>query len=302
MKKYEMIKKIEELKKQKNAVILAHNYQIGEIQDIADFVGDSLQLAKMAKTIEEDLIIFCGVKFMAESAKILNPEKRVLLPVLEAGCPMADMANAYDLIKMKNENPGVPVVTYVNSSAEVKAESDICCTSSNAVKVVESLKTDKIIFAPDKNLGTYVGEMCEGVEVLLWNGYCPTHHRVTISDIDALRSQYPDTKILVHPECRPDVFHKADFVGSTAQILDYARNSEDKQLIIGTEKGILHMLQKVSPDKKFILLSENLICLNMKKTGLSDVLKALEEETHEIFIDPKISGKAYMALERMLNL
>ncbi len=239
---------------------------------------------------------------MAESAKILNPEKRVLLPVLDAGCPMADMANADELIKMKSENPGVPVVTYVNSSAEVKAESDICCTSSNAVKVVESLKSDKVIFAPDQNLGTYVGEMCEGVEVLLWNGYCPTHHQVSISDIDAIRKQYPDTKILVHPECRPDVFHKADFVGSTAQILKYARECDDKQLIIGTEEGILHTLQKESPSKEFILLSKGLVCLNMKKTGLSDVLKALEEETHEIFIDPKISEKANRALERMLNL
>lgn len=298
----EIVAAILKLKEQKNAVILAHNYQVGEIQDIADFVGDSLQLAQKAKEIEKDLIVFCGVSFMAESAKILNPAKKVLLPVKEAGCPMADMATGEALREMKARYPGTPVVTYVNSSAEVKAESDICCTSSNAVKIVKALDVDRIIFAPDQNLGTFVAKQCPETEVILWNGYCPTHHRVYPTDIERIRAKYPDLRILVHPECRPEVCDKADYVGSTAQILRHVRESQDETLVIGTEKGILHTLEKENPDKSFIMLSENLVCPNMKKTGLEDVLRALEEETHEIFVDEEVAAAAREALERMLNL
>lgn len=298
----QMIERIIQLKKEKNAVILAHNYQIGPIQDLADFVGDSLQLAIEAKKIEKDMIVFCGVKFMAESAKILNPDKKVLLPVLEAGCPMADMATAEAINEMKERYPGVPVVTYVNSSAEVKAVSTICCTSSNAVKIVKSLDTDRIIFAPDENLGTYVGEKLPDVDVVLWKGFCPTHQRVVLQDLLDVRSKHPGVKILVHPECRPEVCHEADFVGSTAQILAFARDSEDQTLIIGTEQGILHTLEKENPGKHFIHLTEKLLCKNMKKTGLEHVLKALEDEQHEIQVDETIAEAAREALERMLRL
>ncbi|MBN2259015.1 MAG: quinolinate synthase NadA [Clostridiales bacterium] len=302
MNKIDLISEINRIKKEKNAVILAHNYQIGEIQDIADFVGDSLQLAKKAKDIKQDLIIFCGVTFMAESAKILNPNKKVILPVLDAGCPMADMATAEKINVFKKENPNLKVVTYVNSSAEVKAVSDVCCTSSNAVDVVEKLGAEKILFAPDKNLGTYVDEQVEGVEVLKWKGFCPIHERVTVEDIDRARSEHPGMEILVHPECPVEVFHKADFVGSTAQILEYVKNSELKGFIIGTEMGILHTLKKENPNKEMFILTEKLICENMKKTTLEDVYKALRDEENEIVIEGHIAIKANEALERMLNL
>lgn len=302
MKNNEIIKKIIRLKKEKNAIILAHNYQIDEVQDIADFVGDSLQLAKEAKYVAEDLIIFCGVKFMAESAKILNPKKRVLLPVLDAGCPMADMVDAKNLRKFKEENPEVQIVTYVNSSAEVKAESDICCTSSNAVAVVNSLNVKKILFVPDKNLGAYVEKQLKGIEVVKWNGFCPTHHKVSIEDVNILRKKYPDINILVHPECKPEVINSVDFTGSTSQILQYVKQSKNKKFIIGTEKGIIYTLKKENPGKEFIILSENLLCPNMKKTTLKSILNVLENENNEILVDQIISDKARNSLERMLSL
>ncbi len=297
-----MIQKITKLKKEKNAIILAHNYLTGDIQDIADYVGDSLQLAKKAKEVEEDLIVLCGVKFMAETAKILNPAKKVLLPSMDAGCPMADMASASALKEFKSNNPDVKIVTYVNSSAEVKAESDICCTSANAVQVVKELGADRIVFVPDQNLGTFVEEELGNVEVVKWKGFCPTHHRVTVEDIEIARNQYPGIEILVHPECKPEVFHAADIVGSTSKIIQYVRDSENKKFIIGTEKGIIHSLRSENPDKEFILLSEKLICKNMKKITLSDVLNVLENETNEIIIDQNIAEKANNALERMLSL
>ena len=302
MNKNEMIQKITKLKKEKNATILAHNYVIGDIQDIADYVGDSLQLAKKAKEIDEDLIVLCGVRFMAETAKILNPKKKVLLPSMDAGCPMADMATPSALKAFKSENPDVKIVTYVNSSAEIKAESDICCTSANAVQVVKALGADKIVFVPDQNLGTFVEEELGNVEVLKWKGFCPTHHRVTLEDIELARSQYPGIEVLVHPECKPEVFHAADIVGSTSKIIQYVSKSEKKKFIIGTENGIIHTLRNENPDKEFILLSEKLECKNMKKIELSDVLNVLENGTNEIIIDDNIAEKANIALERMLNL
>ena len=301
MNKKELIKEINRLRKEKNAVILAHNYQIGDIQDVADFVGDSLQLAKEAIKVKQDLIIFCGVHFMAESAKILNPSKKVILPVKEAGCPMADMASAEQIKEFKKVNPELKVVTYVNSSAEVKAESDVCCTSANAVDVVRKTGAKEVLFVPDKNLGTFVDEKIEGVKIVKWEGFCPTHDRVTLEDVKITKKKYPGIKILVHPECKPEVFHAVDFVGSTSQIIKFVEESDDKKFIIGTEKGIIHSLKKENPDKEFIILTEKLICENMKKTSLEDVYKALKNEEYEICLDEEIASKANKALERMLK-
>lgn len=292
---------INKLKREKNAIILAHNYQIGEIQDIADFIGDSLQLANEAAKVKQDLIIFCGVHFMAESAKILNPKKKVILPVKEAGCPMADMVSSEDLKEFKKNNLDVKIVTYVNSSAEVKAESDICCTSSNAVDIVKKTGAKKVLFVPDKNLGSYVEEQISDVKIIKWEGFCPTHHRVELEDVEIARKNYPGVKILVHPECRPEVFHKVDFVGSTSQIIQFVKMSDDKQFVIGTEKGIIYSLIKENPDKEFFILTEKLICENMKKTRLEDVYNALKNEEYEICIDEEIASKANEALERMLK-
>lgn len=301
MEKKFMIEEIKRLKQEKNAVILAHNYQIGEIQDIADYVGDSLQLAQEAAKVTADIIVFCGVHFMAESAKILNPEKTVLLPNKEAGCPMADMIDGPSLIEFKSKYPGVPVVTYVNSSAEVKAESDICCTSSNAVKIVKSLGTDRIIFTPDRNLATFVEQSVPGVEVIKWQGFCPTHERLITEDIDDVKELHPGAKLLMHPECNPRLYKKADFLGSTAQILKYAKESEDTKFIIGTEEGILHTLKKQNPDKEFILLSSKLFCKNMKKTTLEHVYLSLRDEVTKIELDEQMRVKALASLERMLQ-
>ncbi len=301
MNREELIKEINRLKIEKNAIILAHNYQIGEVQDIADFVGDSLQLAKEAIKVKQDLIIFCGVHFMAESAKILNPTKKVILPVKEAGCPMADMASAEEIREFKKKNPELKVVTYVNSSAEVKAESYVCCTSANAVDVVKKIGAKEVLFVPDKNLGSFVDEQIEDVKIMKWEGFCPTHERVTLEDVEIIREKHPAVKILVHPECRPEVFHAVDFVGSTSQIIEFVKNSEDKKFIIGTEKGIIHSLKKENPDKEFIILTEKLICENMKKTRLEDVYRALKNEEFEISLDEKTASKANEALERMLK-
>ena len=259
-----IIEEIEHIKKEKNAVILAHNYQIPEIQDIADYLGDSLGLSRKAANTDAEIIVFCGVKFMAESAKILSPDKEVLLPEVEAGCPMAAMIDVDNLRKKKEEYPGAAVVSYVNTTAAVKAESDICCTSSNALEVVESITSDQIWFVPDKNLGRYVSEQTDK-EIILWDGYCNTHNRVQPEEVKKVKKKHPDTPILVHPECDPKVVELADYVGSTAGILNYAKASDSSKLIIGTEKGLIHRLQKENPEKDFYLLSPRLVCPNMKK-------------------------------------
>ncbi|WP_113674915.1 quinolinate synthase NadA [Vallitalea guaymasensis] len=294
--------KLIELKKEKNAVILAHNYQLDEIQEVADYIGDSLALSKIAMSVKEDVIVFCGVKFMAETAKILSPDKKVILPVIEAGCPMADMVTAEQLRSVKEDYPEAAVVCYVNSSAEVKAESDICCTSSNAINVVDSIKSNKILFVPDQNLGSYVGKQISDKEVILWQGFCIVHNRVTIQNLLHIKEKYPSAPVLVHPECRPEIVEQADFIGSTSEIIREVKKLKDKKIIIGTEKGILYTLKKQNPDKEFILLSEKLTCMNMKKTTLKDVISALENETNIIEVDERVRKKAYDTLKKMILL
>lgn len=290
------------LKKEKNAIILAHNYQVPEVQDVADIVGDSYYLSQQAAETDSDVIVFCGVHFMAESAKILSPDKTVLLPVKGAGCPMADMVTAPKLREMKDRYPDAAVVCYVNSSAEVKAESDICCTSSNALKVIESLDHKQIIFVPDKNLGSYIASKVKDKEIILWNGFCITHNRVKVEEVKKIRKMYPDAKILMHPECEPEVQKLADFLGSTSEIIRYAGEIPDRDIIISTEEGVLYLLKKRNPNKNFYLLSTGLICTNMKKTRLSDVHNALLNMQHEIHVDETIRLKALKSLERMLKI
>ncbi|RLD08303.1 MAG: quinolinate synthase [Chlamydiae bacterium] len=297
-----IIEKINKLRKEKNAVILAHNYQRGEIQDIADFVGDSLALSRKAAETKADVIIFCGVHFMAETAKILSPEKTVILPDENAGCPMANMLTRKELIKFKNEHPGALVVAYVNCSAEIKAEADICCTSANAVKVIESLPEDKeILFVPDQSLGAYVREQT-GRKVILWNGYCPTHHRFLIKDVENKKKNYPDAPICIHPEATADVLALADFIGSTSQILSYCRESDKKEFVIGTEIGILHTLRKENPGKIFYPLSVLGDCPSMKLTTLEKVLWSLEDLEYEIKLDEQIRLDAEESVRKMVAI
>jgi len=294
--------KIKKLKTEKDAVILAHNYQIGQVQDIADFVGDSLQLSIEASRTESSIIVFCGVHFMAETAKILNPGKKVLLPDKDSGCPMADMITAADLKKLKAGHPGAVVICYVNSTAEVKALSDICCTSSNAVKVVESVPPDEdIIFIPDKYLGSYV-QSKTGRKMILWNGYCPTHVRINARNIIELKRKHLDAEVVVHPENTPDVIEVADRVESTGGMLRYVKESPKKTFIIGTETGIIHRLKKENPGKVFIPAMDRAICPNMKLITLEKVLWSLEREETEVIVPEDIARKAKSAIDRMIAL
>lgn len=298
----QLIDEIQRLKKEKDAIILAHNYQVPEVQDVADIVGDSFALSKHAANTNHKVIVFCGVHFMAESAKILSPDKTVLLPVLDAGCPMADMVTADRLKEMKQQYPEAAVVCYVNSSAEVKAEADICCTSSNAVKVVESIKNKQIIFAPDQNLGSYIANKVKDKEMILWKGFCITHKRVRVDEVKKIKELHPNAKLLIHPECEPEVQALADFLGSTSEILQRAKELPEKDIIIGTEEGVMHILKKENPDKTFYLLSPGLICSNMKKTRLQDVHAALLNMQHEIIVEEEIRQKALKSLEEMLKI
>ncbi|SDL33447.1 quinolinate synthase NadA [Natronincola ferrireducens] len=302
MTEKEMIQEIQRLKKKKNAVILAHNYQIPEIQEIADIVGDYLKLSQEAVKTNGDIILLSGVHFMAESIKMLLPNKKVLLPVYDAGCPMAEMIDVEKLKDFKSQYPNIPVVCYVNSSAEVKAESDICCTSSNAVKIVKSLPGEKVLFIPDKNLGDYIDKKIPEKQVISWEGFCITHHRVREGEVDLVRLRHPEALILAHPECPPEVVAKADFVGSTSEIIKFAGESNNNSFIIGTEMGVLHQLRKNNPNKKFHLLSPALICFNMKKTTLRDIYLALLNEEKEIFVEEGIRRKALKSLEGMLEI
>ncbi len=297
-----LAEEISRLKKERNAIILAHNYQVPEVQDVADVVGDSYSLSQHAADTDSDVIVFCGVHFMAESAKILSPDKTVLLPVKDAGCPMADMVTAQKLREMKEEYPDAAVVCYVNSSAEVKAESDICCTSSNALKVVQSIKNKQVIFVPDENLGSYVASKVTDKEILLWRGFCITHKRVKTEEVQKIRELHPKAKILMHPECEPEVQKLADFLGSTSEIIKHAAEIPEKDIIIGTEEGVLHTLKKQNPEKNFYLLSTGLICTNMKKTRLEDVHSALLNMKHEIHVDEAVRLKALRSLEEMLKI
>ena len=292
---------IKELKKQRNAVILAHYYQRPEVQDIADFVGDSLQLSQQAAKTDADVIVFCGVHFMAESAAILSPDKIVVLPEQKAGCPMADMVDVEGLRAYKKRVPGVQVICYVNSSAEVKAECDICCTSSNAVKVVNSLEGKDILFVPDANLGRFASKSLER-PLQLWPGYCKTHDRLSLEDIQKAKKEHPLAKVIVHPECRENVCQAADYVGSTAGLIKFAQSSESHEFIVGTESGILHRLHQVCPEKKFYLALDALVCPNMKLTTLAKVRDSLKTLTPRVTVEEEIRVKAKEALDRMLAL
>jgi quinolinate synthase len=302
MRKEDIVKEILELKEKRNAVIVAHNYQVDEVQEVADIIGDSLALSKYCADVKKDVIVFCGVHFMAESAKILSPDKTVLLPEIDAGCPMADMVTKEALIEEKKKYPNATVVCYINSSAEVKSECDICCTSSNAVDIVKSVENKDILFVPDQNLGSYVAKMVPEKNIILWKGYCITHHRVKIDDVKRAKELQPNAKVLVHPECQPDIVEAADFVGSTKQIIDFAAKSSNKEFIIGTEMGVLFKLKRDNPDKNFYLLSQGLVCPNMKKTSLQSVYRALKEMNYEINLDETIRLKAKKALDNMLKL
>jgi quinolinate synthase len=297
-----LIEKIGQLKAERNAVILAHNYQPGEIQNIADFTGDSLALSVKAAATDADVIVFCGVKFMAETAAILSPGKTVLLPDKNAGCPMADMITGEQLRELKRKNPGALVVCYVNSSAEVKAESDYCCTSANAVEVVESLpKNSKIIFVPDQHLGRFVVEKT-GREMILWPGYCPTHAFITEDDIKKTRTAHPGAIVMAHPECTEPVKAVSDKLLSTGQMLKFAKQSDAKQFIIATEAGIIHTLKKENPDKEFYPATTRAICPNMKRITLDKVLWSLEDMHYKIIVPEDIAARAKNALEKMVAI
>ena len=296
-----LINEIEKIKKTKKAIILAHNYQNPEVQDIADFTGDSLELSRIAADNDAEVIIFCGVHFMAESAYILSPQKKVILPDITAGCPMADMATAQDVMEMKKKNPDAAVVTYINSSADVKAVSDICVTSANAVQIVNKLKENKIIFVPDRNLAHYVQRFTTK-QIIPWKGFCPTHDRFTKDELIAVRQKYPEACVIVHPECRPEIIDMADKVLSTGQMVKNINTIPHKQVIVGTEEGMLHKLKKIAPEKEFILASKGFICPNMKKITLEKILIALTEEQPIVAVKEDTRIKAFSALQKMLDL
>jgi quinolinate synthase len=297
----ELITKIRKLKSSRKAVILAHNYELGEVQDIADFVGDSLELSQNAAKTDADVIVFCGVHFMAETASILCPDKVVLLPDVNAGCPMANMITASQLISRKKELPGHAVVCYVNSSAEVKAESDICCTSANAVKVVNSIDAPDVLFVPDQYLGHYVSTKTNK-NIAFWPGYCPTHARIRPEDILRAKSEHPRAKVLVHPECRPEVIALADEVLSTGGIIRFVRSTPAKEIVIGTEIGIVYRLRNENPEKTLIPASEQAVCPRMKLITLEKILWSLEEMSPEIKVPEQIRIKAKKAVDRMLKI
>ena len=296
----ELVERISALKKKRNAVILVHNYQLGEVQDIADFVGDSLELSQKAAKTDADVIVFCGVHFMAETASILCPDKVVLLPDISAGCPMANMITAERLRAKKKEHPQAIVVCYINSSAEVKAESDICCTSANAIEVVQSLGAREILFVPDQYLGHYVS-VRTGKDLILWPGFCPTHVRIRPERIRELRQEYPQAKVVVHPECTPEVIGLADEVASTSGMHRYAQREDVRETVVGTEIGLIHRLRKQNPDKRFIPVSEQAICPNMKVITLEKVLSSLEQMSPEVKVSHEIRLKAIAAVDRMLR-
>ncbi|NMC10793.1 MAG: quinolinate synthase NadA [Methanothrix sp.] len=294
-----MINEILALKKERHAIILAHNYQVPSVQDVADRIGDSLELSRAAASLDEDVIIFCGVDFMAETAAILSPQKTVVLPQRGAWCPMAHMITPEQLRELKELYPDAAVVCYVNSTAEIKAESDICCTSANGVQVVNSLKESQVIFVPDRNLAAYVARHTRK-QIIPWDGYCYVHDNFTSNEIMAARALHPKAEVLVHPECRPEVIDRADFVYSTAGMARHVRSSAAREFIIGTEVGMIYRLVKENPGKAFFSLSESAICQNMKKTNLEDVLRALQTLETRVSVPEKIASKARRSIERML--
>ncbi|MBN2199636.1 MAG: quinolinate synthase NadA [Candidatus Aminicenantes bacterium] len=296
-----MRERIARLKAERRAVILAHNYQIGPVQDIADFVGDSLELSRKAAAIEAETVVFCGVHFMAETAAILCPDKTVLLPDAGAGCPMADMITAEELRRWKTRYPGRKVVCYVNTSAEVKAESDICCTSANALQVVESLPDDEVLFVPDKNLAAFVARRSRK-KIVAWDGYCYVHHHIHPADILSGKKAHPDAEVWAHPECRPEVLDLADKVLSTGQMVQEALRTDRREILIATETGIAHRLRKENPGKDFLPVKENALCANMKKITLPKVLSSMEKMKPRVSVPEDIRRRALGAIERMIRL
>ncbi|MFA6216780.1 MAG: quinolinate synthase NadA [Candidatus Omnitrophota bacterium] len=306
-------KKIKELKKKRNAVILAHNYQLPEVQDIADFRGDSLELSRIAAKTDADIIVFCGVHFMAETASILSPEKKVIVPDIQAGCPMANMITAADLKKLKKEHPQAVAVGYVNTSAEVKAELDVCCTSTNAIAVVKAILNDaasggslfggkkEIIFVPDKYLADYVSKQT-GKKLIAWNGFCPTHVKILPEDIKREKQFHPQAKVIVHPECLPHVVAMADAVLSTSLMSKFAKETDAREIIVGTETGLIYRLKKDNPDKEFYPASESAVCPNMKRTTQEKILFALEELKFEVKVSDSIRKRAKKAIDLMLEI
>ena len=296
-----LVERINKLKQEKKAVILAHCYQPVEIDLVADYVGDSLYLSQVASKTDAEIIVFAGVSFMAQTATILSPTKKVLLPQKDAGCEMADMINYKQVLEFKAKHPDIPVVCYVNSTAEVKSECDLCCTSSNAVQVVKSLNAEKILFLPDQHLGKWVEKQLGNLEVITYPGCCPIHEQISPEEIANIRSKYPDALVLVHPECEMSVSLMADFVGSTAGIMNFVKNSDNSSFVIVTEKGVVDRLERDYPEKEFIPIRENLVCPSMKMTTLEDILNVLENETNEIVVDKEIAKKAVKCIDRMLE-
>ena len=294
-----MIQDILALKKERQATILAHNYQVPEVQDVADLVGDSLELSRAAARLDAKVIIFCGVDFMAETAAILSPQKKVVLPEKGAWCPMAHMITPEQLCDLKIIHPQAAVVCYVNSTAEIKAQSDVCCTSANGVQVVNSLSEKEVIFVPDRNLAAYVARHTDK-KIIPWNGYCYVHDHLTAEEVQAARAEHPGAEVLVHPECRPQVIDLADFTYSTAGMGKHAKASSAREFIIGTEVGMIYRLKKENPEKEFYPLSKNAICQNMKKTDLSKVLRALQTLQPQVTVPEEIVVKARLSIERMM--
>ena len=301
MSEADIIVRINELRHKRNAVVLAHNYQLDEIQNIADFVGDSLDLSRRAAAVERPVIVFCGVYFMAETAKILSPDKTVLIPDREAGCPMADMISVEQLRELKAKHPKALVVAYVNSSAAIKAESYICCTSANAVAVVDSVPSDEIIFVPDKSLGDYVARRTDK-KMIIWNGFCPTHHRFLPGKLRELKEEHPAAIVMAHPECSYDIVSLANEVLSTGGMLRFAHESRNREFIVGTEIGLLHRLRRENPDKVFYAASEAAVCPNMKKITLEKLLWSLEDMQYKVEVPEEIRISARRALDRMLEV
>ena len=301
MEKQELINKILKLKKEKNAVIVSHNYQLEEVQKIADFTGDSLELAKKVVNVDSDIIVFCGVRFMAEMANALNPSKKVLIPRIDAGCPMADTITAKDVKELRKKYPDYTFIAYVNTNADVKAEIDICCTSQNALEIVKNVKNDKIVFIPDKNLGNYVQKQVPEKEIVLWNGCCNVHNRIRLDEVKAAKALHPESELIVHPECVPEVVEFADKALSTGGMVRYVKTAEAKSFLIGTEEGMIHRLKQEAPDKEFLTVSNAFVCPNMKKTRLEDVLESLEKEKFEITLDKETREKGKQTLDEMLK-
>lgn len=295
----DLVNEIKRLKKEKGALILAHLYQRPEIQEVADLVGDSYFLSKKAVESDSNLIVFCGVRFMAESAKILSPNKKVLLPAKNSTCPMADMGIVDRVMKLKKEHPDACVVSYINTNLDIKAISDVCVTSSSAMKIMNNIKEKEIIFVPDRNLGSYIAEHFPDKDFILYQGFCPTHERVTKEEVLELKNEYPDYEVLAHPECNKEVRDIADYIGSTSEIIDYSAASDNEGFIVVTEEGVLHQMKKKSPNKTFIKLKAGMICPNMKMTKLEDLYECLLHESNEIIMDETDRVKALTALQKM---